>query len=355
MLNITISQSKQLKAKPDESNLGFGQFFTDHMFMMDYTEGMGWHDPRVIPYQPLMLDPATMVFHYGQEMFEGLKAYRDEKDEIILFRPEKNGERVNVTNERICLPYLPVEDFVQSIKTLISVDKEWVPRLAGNSLYIRPFIIATDPFLGVRPSETYKFMIILSPVGAYYKEGINPVKIWVEKEFVRAVKGGVGYAKTGGNYVASLKAQINAKKRGFTQVLWLDGIERKYIEEVGTMNVFFKINGKVVTPSLNGSILPGVTRDSVIELLRSWDVEVSEERISIDQLIEYHRIGLLEEAFGTGTAAVISPIGELFYEDQEYILNEGKIGELSAKVYSELMGIQTGKNTDIFNWTTRVE
>lgn len=354
MLDIKITQSTQLKTKPDENKLGFGQYFSDHMFIMDYTEGKGWHDSRIVPYQPLVLDPATMVFHYGQEMFEGLKAYRSEQDEIILFRPEKNGERVNVTNDRICLPQLPVEDFVQSIKALIAVDKEWVPKQAGNSLYIRPFIIATDPFLGVRPALTYKFMIILSPVGAYYKEGINPVKIWVEKEYVRAVKGGVGYAKTGGNYAASLKAQLNAKNHGFTQVLWLDGIERKYIEEVGTMNVFFKINGKVVTPSLNGSILPGVTRDSVIELLKSWGVEVIEERITIDQLIEYHTKGQLEEAFGTGTAAVISPIGELFYEEQSYQINNGLTGDLSSKVFTELVGIQTGKKPDIFNWTTQV-
>lgn len=354
MLNITITKAEHTKVKPDENKLGFGQYFTDHMFIMDYTEGIGWHDARIIPYQPLSLDPATMVFHYGQEMFEGLKAYRDEKDEIILFRPEKNGERVNITNDRICLPQLSVEDFVESIKALIAVDKDWVPYQEGNSLYIRPFIIATDPFLGVRPSLTCKFIIILSPVGAYYKEGINPVKIWVEKEFVRAVRGGIGYAKTGGNYVASLKAQINAKKNGYTQVLWLDGIERKYIEEVGTMNVFFKINGKVVTPSLNGSILPGVTRNSVIELLKHWGQEVSEERITIDELIEYHKKGQLEEAFGTGTAAVISPIGELFYEGQTYTLNNNEIGTLTYKIYNELVGIQTGKNEDVFNWTVRI-
>lgn len=354
MLNITITKSEQPKAKPDENDLGFGQFFTDHMFIMDYTEGIGWHDPRIIPYQPLVLDPATMVFHYGQEMFEGLKAYRDTNDEIILFRPEKNGERVNVTNDRICLPQLPVEDFVASIKALIAVDKDWVPYTEGNSLYIRPFIIATDPFLGVRPSLTCKFIIILSPVGAYYKEGLNPVKIWVEEEYVRAVRGGIGFAKTGGNYVASLKAQLKAKKNGYTQVLWLDGIERKYIEEVGTMNVFFKINGKVITPSLNGSILPGVTRDSVIELLKHWGIEVSEERITIDELINYHRQGLLEEAFGTGTAAVISPIGELFYDNESFELNNHQIGELTNRIYDELVGIQTGKNKDIFNWTTRI-
>lgn len=354
MLSITIEKAKQLKEKPELDNLGFGRYFTDHMFIMDYKIGEGWYDPRIVPYQSLVLDPATMVFHYGQEMFEGLKAYRNPEGEVLLFRPEKNGERVNITNDRLCMPELPVDDFVQAIKAIVDIDKDWIPEGEGNSLYIRPFIIATDPFLGVRPSETYKFMIILSPVGAYYPEGINPVKIWVEKEYVRAVKGGVGYAKTGGNYAASLKAQLHSKKLGYTQVLWLDGVERKYIEEVGTMNVFFKINGKVITPSLLGSILPGVTRNTVIELLKSWDIPVSEERITIDELVDYHNRGLLEEAFGTGTAAVISPIGELNYDGNILNLNNGEIGEISARVYNELTGIQTGKIEDKFNWTQKI-
>jgi len=355
MLNISITKATQLKTRPDMNDLGFGKHFTDHMFIMDYKEGDGWYDPRIVPYQPLVLDPATMVFHYGQEMFEGLKAYKNQDDDILLFRPEKNGERVNVTNDRLCMPDLPVEDFVQAIKSIVTVDEEWVPKGAGNSLYIRPFIIATDPYLGVRPSETYRFMIILSPVGAYYKEGINPVKIWVEKEYVRAVRGGVGFAKTGGNYAASLKAQLHSKEMGYTQVLWLDGVERKYIEEVGTMNVFFKIKGKVITPSLLGSILPGVTRDTVIELLKSWNIPISEERISIDELIEYHKNGELEEAFGTGTAAVISPIGEFNYDGTIIDLGNGSIGELSSRIYNELVGIQTGIFEDKFGWTQKIK
>lgn len=354
MLSITIEQAKHLKEKPELDDLGFGRHFTDHMFIMDYSIEEGWYNPRIIPYQPLVLDPATMVFHYGQEMFEGLKAYRNPEGEVLLFRPEKNGERVNITNDRICMPELPVDDFVQAIKAIVDMDKDWIPEGDGNSLYIRPFIIATDPFLGVRPSETYRFMIILSPVGAYYPEGINPVKIWVEKEYVRAVRGGVGFAKTGGNYAASLKAQLHSKALGYTQVLWLDGIERKYIEEVGTMNVFFKINGKVITPSLSGSILPGVTRNTVIELLKSWDIPVEEVRITIDELVEYYNKGLVEEAFGTGTAAVISPIGELNYDGTILKLNNGEIGDVSQKVYTQLTGIQTGKIEDKYNWTQKV-
>jgi len=354
MLNITVTKTTKQKQKPDTDCLGFGTHFTDHMFIMDYEEGKGWYNPRIVPYEPLVLDPATMVFHYGQEMFEGLKAYLSPKKDILLFRPEKNGERVNKTNERICIPQIPVEDFVQAIKAIVKVDMDWVPEGDGNSLYIRPFIIATDPFLGVRPSLTYKFMIILSPVGAYYKEGINPVKIWVEKDYVRSVKGGVGFAKTGGNYAASLIAQLKAKKSGYTQVLWLDAIERKYVEEVGTMNVFFKIDGKIITPELGGSILPGVTRDSVIELLQSWGIAVEERKISIDEIIEAADKGLIEEAFGTGTAAVISPIGELNYDGKIIGINNGAIGDVSGRIYSELVGIQTGKLNDNFEWTQTI-
>lgn len=350
MLDIRITKAATLKEMPHVDQLGFGTTFTDHMFILDYTEGKGWHDARVVPYQPLVIDPSAMVFHYGQEMFEGLKAYNGPSGDALLFRPEKNGERLNVTNDRICMPQLPVEDFVQAVKTIVDVEKAWIPNGDGNSLYIRPFIIATDPFLGVRASNTYKFMIICSPVGAYYKEGINPVKIWVEEEYVRAVRGGIGFAKTGGNYVASLKAQMLAKSKGYTQVLWLDGVERKYVEEVGTMNVFFKIKGQIVTPELQGSILPGVTRNSVIVLLKSWGIDVKEEKISIEDLMAYAKKGELEEAFGTGTAAVISPIGEMHYRGENFTVNNHQIGEMTQKIYDTLTGIQTGKLEDNFGW-----
>lgn len=351
---ITIEKTKNPKQKPDVNNLGFGIHFTDHMFTMDYTEGIGWHDPRITPYAPLSLDPSCMIFHYGQAIFEGLKAYKSSNGEIILFRPKKNMERVNISNDRLCIPPIDVDFAVEAVKALVEVDKDWIPEAEGTSLYIRPFIIATDPFLGVRPSHTYKFMIILSPVGAYYKEGINPVRIYVESNYVRAVKGGIGYAKTPGNYAASLKAQMEAKDKGYTQVLWLDGVEKRYIEEVGTMNVFFKINGEVVTPSLEGSILAGITRDSTIELLNSMGIKVTERKISIEEIYEAHAKGLLEEAFGTGTAAVISPIGELNWNGNIIQINDGKIGEISSKVYNSITGIQSGKLEDTFGWTVKI-
>jgi len=352
---IVIRKTETPKKKPDFNNLGFGDYFTDHMFVMDYTEGKGWHDPRIIPYAPLELDPSAMVLHYGQAVFEGLKAYRTDDGRILLFRPRKNMERVNISNERLCIPPVDEDFMVESIKTLVKLDQDWIPDKKDTSLYIRPFIIATDTHLGVRPSKTYKFIIILSPVGAYYPEGLNPVKIYTEVKYVRAVKGGLGYAKTVANYAASLKAQVEAKEKGYTQVLWLDGIEKKYIEEVGTMNVFFKINGEVITPALEGSILPGITRDSAIAVLKDWGVPVTERRIAIEEVFDAHSRGLLEEAFGTGTAAVISPIGELNWNERKISINNGNIGEISSKLYDYITGIQYGRLEDKFGWTVEVK
>lgn len=355
MLNIRIEKTSNPKELPGSENpLKFGTIFTDHMFMMNYSKESGWHDARIVPYAPISLAPSAMVFHYGQEMFEGLKAYKTEEGTTLLFRPEKNIERANRTNERICIPTIPEEDFLEAIKAVVKMDEAWIPTKPGTSLYIRPFIIATDPFLGVRPSDTYLFMIILSPVGAYYPEGLNPVKIWVEDDFVRAVKGGIGEAKTGANYVASLLAQVKAHDASYSQVLWLDGVERKYIEEVGAMNIFFKIDGKIVTPGLNGSILPGVTRDSVIRLCREWGLPVEERKIAIDEIFEAYQAGTLEEVFGSGTAAVISPVGELKWEDNIMEINDGKIGEYSRKLYDTITGIQLGKIKDDFGWTVTV-
>lgn len=352
---IKIEKTKEAKQKPDQNKLGFGQYFTDHMFIMDYTEGKGWHDPRIVPYAPLSLDPSTMVFHYGQAIFEGLKAYKTKDGRILLFRPKKNMERINISNDRLCIPPIDTDFAVEATKALVDVDKDWIPEEPGTSLYIRPFIISTDPYLGVRPSKTYKFIIILSPSGAYYPQGINPVKIYVENEYVRAVKGGTGYAKTPGNYASSLKSQANAYEKGYIQVLWLDGVERKYIEEVGSMNVFFKINGEVITPSLEGSILPGITRSSTIELVKSWGMKVSERRITVQELFDAHANGTFEEAFGTGTAAVISPIGELNWDGNNIIINNGQIGEVSQKIYDTITGIQNGKLEDKFGWTIEVK
>ena len=352
MYNFPVTKTTNPKARPaDESKLGFGKVFTDHMFIMNYTEGKGWHDGRIEPYRKLELDPSAMVFHYGQEMFEGLKAYKGEDGKTRLFRPDMNAKRTNDTNKRLCIPELPIELFVEACKAVVKVDEDWIPTAPGTSLYIRPFIIATDEFLGVAPSSTYLFIIILSPSGAYYASGLAPVGIWIEDDYVRAVKGGMGFAKTGGNYAASLAAQVKAHDEGYSQVLWLDGVERKYIEEVGAMNIFFKIDGKIVTPELSGSILPGITRNSVINVCKSWGLTVEERKISVEEILEAQKSGKLEECFGTGTAAVISPVGKLRYKDDVMLINNNTIGEVSQKLYDTITGIQWGECEDKFNWT----
>ncbi len=352
---ITYIKNEQPKEKPQSDQLSFGKYFTDHMFIQDYNPEKGWHNPRIVPYQPLMLDPAAIVFHYGQTVFEGLKAYRTKRDKIQLFRPDKNMERLNRSNDRMCIPEIDEEFAIDAVKHLVHIDQEWVPNAPGTSLYIRPFVISTEPYLGVSPSATYQFIVILSPVGAYYEEGINPVKIAVENQFVRAVKGGTGEAKTAGNYASSLKAQEQVANEGYAQVLWLDGVEKKYIEEVGSMNVFFKINGEIVTPELNGSILEGVTRNSVIELLKYWNIPVNERKITMDELYEHYQNGELEEAFGSGTAAVISPVGELAWEGKKMYINNGETGEIAKKLYDTLTGIQYGEEKDPFNWVVKVK
>ncbi len=353
--SIEITESTTKKDKPLDEELQFGTVFTDHMFIADYSTETGWTDHRIMPYEPFKVDPAAIIFHYGQTVFEGLKAYLSKDGKIRLFRPEQNMKRLNQSSERLCMPQIDEEMALEGLKQLLTIDKEWIPKAAGTSLYIRPFVIATEPYLGVAPSTKYRFMIILSPVGSYYKEGIQPVKILVENEYVRAVAGGTGTAKTAGNYAASLKAQEIATEKGYSQVLWLDGVEKKYIEEVGSMNVFFKINGEVVTPALNGSILEGITRKSIIEMLKHWDVPVVERQISMEEIKEAHASGALEEAFGTGTAAVISPIGEFNWQDTKFVVNEGKTGELSEKLYATLTGIQTGEVEDPFNWVIELD
>ncbi|NLY80929.1 MAG: branched-chain amino acid aminotransferase [Lysinibacillus sp.] len=354
MTEIKIELTKNPKEKPSEDSLGFGHYFTDHMFIMDYTEGKGWHDPRIVPYQPITLEPSSMVFHYGQTVFEGLKAYRTADGEVQLFRPDANFKRLNHSNERLVIPAVDEELALEALKKLVDIDRDWVPSAPGTSLYIRPFIIATEPFLGVHPSRNYLFMIIMSPSGSYYKGGIDPVKIMVEERFVRAVVGGTGEAKTGGNYASSLIGQVIAEEQGYAQTLWLDGKENRYIEEVGSMNIFFKINGTVITPALTGSILPGITRDSMIKVLKSKNIPVEERRITIEEVVEASQNGTLEEVFGTGTAAVISPVGELKYLDHKIIINDGKIGEVSQMLYDTLTGIQYGKLEDPFGWIVRV-
>ncbi|MCL2838354.1 MAG: branched-chain amino acid aminotransferase [Oscillospiraceae bacterium] len=352
-MNISITKTTTPKPKPDINNLGFGQYFSDHMFTMDYIDGK-WQNAQIVPYQNISMDPATMALHYGQLIFEGMKAYKTADGSIFLFRPRKNFERVNVSNERLAMPPVDEDFCLEALCELIKLDADWIPDKPGTSLYIRPFMFATDPFLGVRPSQTYKFMIILSPVGAYYSEGLNPVKIYAEDEFVRAVRGGVGFTKTAGNYAASLKAQTEAHDKGYSQVLWLDGIERKYIEEVGSMNVFFKIGDEVITPELSGSILSGITRMSVIELLQKWGVKVTERKLSIDEVMAAAENGTLKESWGTGTAAVISPIGELNFKGNAQVINNNEIGELTSKLYDTITGIQTHKIADDMGWTFKV-
>jgi len=353
-LEIQLEPSVAKKIKPLQDQLGFGVYFTDHMFIMDHSAEKGWNSPRVVPYQPIVLDPSAKIFHYGQNVFEGLKAYRTKDGRILLFQPQKNLQRLNRSNQRLSIPQLDPTVVFKALELLISVDQDWIPAEIGTSLYIRPFVFAVQPALGVSPSTHYQFVIIMSPVGAYYPEGMNPIKIFVETEYVRAISGGVGEAKTAGNYAASLNAQENAKNQGYSQVLWLDGIHKKYIEEVGSMNVFFKIKGTIYTPALNGSILDGITRKSIIQLLKHWDLPIEERVISIEEVYEAGKNGTLEEAFGTGTAAVISPIGELLWREDKLTIHNGQTGELSQKLYEALTGIQTGAIPDPFGWMVEV-
>jgi branched-chain amino acid aminotransferase len=353
-MELSITRSENLKPKPDDANLGFGTLFSDHMFNMNYSLDDGWHAARIEPYGSIEMDPATMFLHYGQGVFEGLKAYRTDAGQIQLFRPQDNLKRLNRSCRRLCIPEVDEDFALQSLKQLIALEKDWVPGAPETSLYIRPTIIAMDPFLGVRAAHTYRYFIILSPVGAYYPEGFNPIKILVTSDYVRAVRGGVGEAKTPGNYAASLLAGERAHAAGYTQVLWLDGVEQKYLEEVGSMNIFFVIDDEIITPELNGSILPGVTRKSVIALARHWNQKVTERQISIDELIDAHAAGRLKEVFGAGTAAVISPVGEIKYGDQVITINDNRTGPVAQKYYNAITDIQYGKAEDPLGWVVPV-
>jgi branched-chain amino acid aminotransferase len=351
---FAVQKTAAPKPKPDPDTLKFGKTFTDHMFIMDYETGKGWHDGRIVPYGPLMLDPAAAVLHYGQEMFEGLKAYKTPDGRVLLFRPYMNAARTNRTNERMCIPAIDEELFVEAIRAIVNVDRDWIPDKPGTSLYIRPFIFADEAFLGVHAANHYKFVIILSPVGPYYEKGFSATSIYVEEEYVRAAPGGTGYAKVGGNYAGSLKAQTKANAMGCEQVLWLDAIERSYVEEIGTSNAFFVIGDEIITAPLTGTILPGVTRDSVIALLEKWGMQVSQRRLRIEDVIKAAGDGTLREIFATGTAAVISPVGKLVYKNRDITVGEGKVGPLAARLYETLYGIQTGKIADDMGWTVTV-
>jgi branched-chain amino acid aminotransferase len=353
-ININKSTTIGQKPCPADSELGFGIYTTDHMFLMDWSAADGWKNARIEPYRPIELDPAAMVLHYNQEVFEGLKAYKLADGGIGLFRPQKNIERMNRSARRMVMPEVDPEFFLQAIKELVLLERNWIPESEGTSLYIRPTMIANEPALGVRPANQYLFFIILGPVGAYYPEGFNPTRIFVSDQYIRAAKGGAGEAKTSGNYGPTLYVSKQASAKGYTQVLWLDAIERKYVEEVGTSNIFFYINDELITPPLDGTILPGVTRDSVIELARSWGIKVTERPISIDEVIDCCRSGAMQEMFATGTAAVISPVGSIGYKDEDIKVAEGQTGALSKKLYDQLMGIQYGRLEDPFGWRMKI-
>ena len=354
-MQIAITKTTAPKEKPAADTLGFGKYFTDHMFMMDYAEGQGWHNARIVPFGPIAIHPASTVLHYGSEIFEGLKAYRRADGKVQMFRPIENIRRMNNSAERMCLPQIPEDMALEALTEFVKLEQEWTPSAPGTSLYLRPFMFGNDESLGVHAVHNATYVIIASPVGSYYKEGINPVKIMIETEDVRAVRGGTGEAKCGGNYAASNRAGKRAEEKGYSQVLWLDGVHRKYIEEVGAMNVMFKIGGEIVTPALSGSILPGITRKSIIEVLKGKGYTVSERLLSIDELKEAMANGTLEEAWGCGTAAVVSPIGELSYEGIQYPVNGGAIGEVTQMLYDTLTGIQWGKIEDTYGWTLQLD
>ena len=353
-MDIKFIKREELQEKPDQKKLGFGKYFADYMFTMDYDEGIGWHDATIRPYGPIEMNPATVVLHYAQETFEGLKAYRRADGQIQLFRPEMNARRMINSND-VCVWQLFRKICYRAVNALVKAEEDWVPSEPETSLYIRPFAFACESSLGVHKSKAYKFVIILSPVGAYYAEGLAPVKIMVEDEYVRAVQGGTGFTKCGGNYAGSIIGQVKAEKYGCSQVLWLDGRERKYVEEVGAMNIMFKIDGEIYTAPIEGTVLPGVTRDSIIHILKDWGYKVNETHLSVDDLMQVGRDGRLEEVYGTGTAAVISPVGALVYKGEEITINNFKIGELTQKLYDYLTGIQWGKEEDKYGWTRLVK
>ncbi|MDO9712986.1 branched-chain amino acid aminotransferase [Paracraurococcus lichenis] len=354
MADFPITRTSQPKPKPADDTLAFGKVLTDHMFLMDYTEGEGWHSPRIVPYGPLSLDPATSVLHYGQAIFDGLKAFRGPDGQVRLFRADRHAERLNRSARIMCMPELPVDLIRQSFDALVGLEHDWVPRKAGTSLYLRPTIIATDVYLGVHPAHSYLYFLILSPVGSYYKEGVKPVRILASDSHVRAVKGGTGEAKTAANYAASLAGQQDAARAGYTQVLYLDAVEHKYLDEVGTMNIMLRIGDEVITPPLAGTILDGVTRASAIELMRDWGLKVTERPVSIDEVMAAGRNGTLREMWGTGTAAVVSPVGTLGYKGEDLVINGGETGALTQRLYDTITGIQYGRSNDPHGWTSLV-
>ncbi len=355
MQDIKIIKAKTVQEKPDPINLGFGKYHTDYMFTMDYSEGKGWHNYQIQPYNGIVLDPGCIVLHYAQETFEGLKAFRTDDGRILLFRPDMHAKRFNKSNIRLCMPQVPENDFIELVRRMVLFEQDWIPKEDKTALYVRPFMFGVEEAIGARPSKDYKFVILLSPVGNYFQSGFNPLKIYVEDVYSRTAKGGIGSAKTGGNYAASIFTQDMAKKKGYAQVMWLDSIEHKYVEEVGAMNVMFKINGEIITPPLSDTILAGVTRDTCITILKSWGLNVVERNISMDELMSANEEGILEEVFGTGTGVVIAPIGELCYKEKILTIGGGKTGSLTQRLYDYLCALQRGKVEDNYNWTWEIK
>ncbi len=356
MMDLRIDLVPVMKRKPmpdDVLSVAFGTVFTDHMFSMNYSDGE-WKNPQIGPFQDLSLSPAALVLHYGQGIFEGLKAYR-RGERVFLFRPEKNFARLNMSAERMVMPTLDTDFALECLKKLIHIERDWVPQVQGSSLYIRPTLIGVEPKLGVRPSTEYLYYIILSPVGPYFKEGFNPVNIMIADRHVRAAEGGIGSAKTMGNYAAGLLAGTEASREGYSQVLWLDAHERKYLEEVGTMNIFVMFDDELATPPLAGTILPGITRESVLQIADDWDLNVNERRISIDEVMSGLKDGKVKEIFGCGTAAIIAPVGNLHYKGNAYSVGSGDIGPITQKLYDEIVGIQSGEREDPYGWVIEVE
>jgi branched-chain amino acid aminotransferase len=352
---ISVTRTRTPQPRPEDASLSFGKVFTDHMVLMEYEEGRGWHSPRVVPYGSLTMDPATSVLHYGQAVFDGLKAFRGADGQVRLFRAQRHAERLNRSCAALCIPEMDAGLIRRSFEAIVAADHEWVPRSPGTSLYIRPTVVATEVQLGVHPAHRYTYFVICSPVGSYYKEGVKPVRILATDKYVRAVQGGLGEAKTAANYAASLSAQRDAERQGYTQVLWLDAIERRWIDEVGTMNIMLRIGDEVITPPLGGTILDGVTRNSALALMRDWGVRVSERRISIEEVMQAGQDGSLREMWGTGTAAVVSPVGELGYRDQRIVIGGGQTGELTQRLYDAITAIQYGRAPDPHGWTSVVE
>jgi branched-chain amino acid aminotransferase len=354
-LAIALERTKQPRPRPPESELRFGRYFTDHMFLLDWEEGAGWKNARIVPYGPLSLSPAAAGIHYGQSMFDGLKAFRGDDGKLRVFRLDRHCARMSEGAARLCMPAIDPGLMREAVLEFVRIERDWIPSSPGTSLYLRPALFATEPFLGVRPATQYLFFLIASPVGAYYAEGLGPVKIRIEDSFVRAPPGGLGAVKASANYIASQLAAEEAKHAGFSQVLWTDAVEHAALEEVGTMNLFVRIGDEFATPSLSGTILGGVTRDSVITLLRRWGLALNERRILVEELLRAQRTGALKEVFGTGTAAVISPVGELGWKDQRFTVGDGRPGEISQRLFKAITDIQYGRAQDPDGWTTVID